>query len=743
MDTSFLIRLVDQFTGPAAKIKRGLKGLGTAATEMKRGFNEGIKAGFSIENLETATRNAEQKLNKAKQRLMGAAAMGAVLIAPLKMAGDFQDGMARVSTLIDTTTESMGDMKAEILGISSRVPVALSSLSGALYDVRSAGIIAADAMDVLEGSARLAIAGQGDTGAAVDLVTSSINSFNLVGEKQAGIYDVIFKAVKNGKTTINELAQGFGAVAGTIASAKIEVDEYFASVAALTTTGMPAAQAHTQIRAAIAGLTRETKKSKALFKSLGVQTFKDLVEKSGGMVEAFELIREEIGDNDAALLNLFGSVEAVNAVLGLTGAQSKVFKQTLGDMRHGTNAVDQAFEKMTEGMNAQVKILRNQLTAIAVAIGEQLIPAIMQMVTELRPIVEGMTQWMQANPELTGNIVKTTAAILAFNVAARLVGYAIAAVRGPLIALSGMFLKFNSVGKNVSKGWWVLLRIGSALSAVFRVMMFVASAAGAALAGITAPVWGLIAAIVAAIMALAFVVWKFWDRISSFVSGFLAPFQGLASGISTAIGNAISDMMGHFERLTGIDLSSVHAKIANFFDFTDEIAAVNAAFAGFWEGVKSFFSREILSDAEKAQVRAAGQDIGQAIVDGIKAGAQAVWDWFAQWPAMIMNAIGPIDLSLLFNWGEPPSWLSWIPGVGNDQAQLAPLADGAANLNQNVKTTIAASVTDTRPPSVTVNAPITITGASDAKAVAAQVKDQLGRSVSNARTGSLHGGVGF
>ena len=106
-------------------------------------------------------------------------------------------------------------------------------------------------MGVLEGAARLGVAGLGSTKEATDLVTSSINAFNLKGKEQAGIYDVIFKAVAHGKTTITQLAQGYGAVAGIVHNLGIDAKELFASTAALTTTGLPASQAYTQLKAAL------------------------------------------------------------------------------------------------------------------------------------------------------------------------------------------------------------------------------------------------------------------------------------------------------------------------------------------------------------------------------------------------------------------------------------------------------------------------------------------------------------
>ncbi|MEL6752305.1 MAG: phage tail tape measure protein, partial [Pseudomonadota bacterium] len=284
--SKLIISLVDRVSGPARSV---------AAT---------------MDRLKERQAANARAMKNTRRQLGGVVAVGAALAAglaaPTMAAERFESQMGNVATLVDTTTESMSAMGREVLDISRRVPVAIGDLTGSLYDVRSAGIPAADAMGVLENSARLAVAGLGTTKQATDLATSSINAFGLEGKAADAVFDQIFTAIKNGKTTVAGLSQGFGAVAGTVANTGTKIDQYLSSVAALTTTGLPAAQAHTQIRAALSGLTRETKQSQKIFKKLGVKSFKDLVKKSGGMVEAFQDIREVVGDSDADLLKLLG-----------------------------------------------------------------------------------------------------------------------------------------------------------------------------------------------------------------------------------------------------------------------------------------------------------------------------------------------------------------------------------------------------------------------------------------------------
>ena len=314
-----------------------------------------------------------EKVGKAAT-IVGGSLM-AFSAANLKLAADFSAGMTNVSTLIDTNVENFDAMKEEVLQIAKRTPVALDGLTSALYDIRSAGISANMQFEVLEKSAQLGLTGLGSTSEAVDLVTSSLNAFDLKGKEAEKLYDTIFKTVKFGKTTISGIAQGFGSVAGTVAASNIKLDDYLAAVAALTTTGQPAAQAHHQLKAAIAGMLRETDDSKKVFNTLGVKSFKELIQKSGGMVNAFKAITNCVGGNESAILSLFGSTMAYNAVLGLTTKQNKAYVETLNSMRYGTSLIDEGYQKQYNTEHAMMQRLKNMSQVIGIQLGEALAPA--------------------------------------------------------------------------------------------------------------------------------------------------------------------------------------------------------------------------------------------------------------------------------------------------------------------------------------------------------------------------------
>jgi TP901 family phage tail tape measure protein len=355
-----LQRAADQLKGPSTGFEARLKAIQAQFKTIARDFS------VAGEKIAAAGRNLTAAITLP---IAGAG------IASIKAAADFESGFSNIATAIDTSKESIAEMEQSVLDLGKRVPVSLADLTDALYDIRSAGIDAADAMTVLEGSAKLAVAGLGTTKEAADVATSAINAFGLKGADQAKIYNLFFDAINTGKTTLSGLAQGFGNVAGTVHAAGVQLDDFLAAVAALTTTGETASVAYTQIQQTIAGLTRQTKDSQKVFAELGVKTFSDLIRKSGGFVAALNRIVKATGGDTATILKLVGSTEALNAVLQLTGAQGKAYVETLDLMRSGTDSLTGAFDKQSKTINSQFTVLQNNLKAVAVSFGKLLLPA--------------------------------------------------------------------------------------------------------------------------------------------------------------------------------------------------------------------------------------------------------------------------------------------------------------------------------------------------------------------------------
>jgi TP901 family phage tail tape measure protein len=338
--------------------------------------------------LKTFNRNMEGSTKRMIKMgaMVGAAVAIGIGAKALKSASDFEKAMTNVATLVDTNVESMKDMGKAVMALGKRIPVDIGELTTALYDVRSAGIGASDAMDVLESSAMLAVAGLGTTQEATNLLTSSINVFEKQGYDADQMANILFKTVKAGKTTVAELAMSFGMVAPIAGELNVALPELQAATAALTTTGMKASVAQSQLRAAMSNLMKPTKEMRELMDAVGVSTAEQLIE-TYGLVGGLEKLRDASQGNAEMFAKAMGSIEGLNAALFLTGEGSEAFTEIVGDMETGTEALTEAVDKQSATMAAQHQILKNKLNIVMIELGNKIMPVLIV-------VAEKLTWWI-------------------------------------------------------------------------------------------------------------------------------------------------------------------------------------------------------------------------------------------------------------------------------------------------------------------------------------------------------------
>src|SRR6185369_1153971 len=179
-------------------------------------------------------------------------------------------------------------------------------LTGGFYDLVSAGVSAQDAINVLRDSAKFATGALGTTGEAVDLVTSAMNAYGLKASDATRITDIFAKAVADGKVTAAELGSSIANIAPIAASAGISLEEVSAGYALLTAKGVPAAQAATEMRAAISALLTPNKQLNDIQKQTGIN-FAKLADQKG-LAVALEEIRKATKGDDDAFAKALGSV---------------------------------------------------------------------------------------------------------------------------------------------------------------------------------------------------------------------------------------------------------------------------------------------------------------------------------------------------------------------------------------------------------------------------------------------------
>jgi len=355
----------------------------------------------TVEKLNIEITAEDKGIGVLKNAKLAVAGLGvAVGALALKMgkeavvaAANFEKQMTNVQTLFGDNTKAVDKLSDGIKEMLTRVPTNADDLGAAAYSVVSAGISdAADALVVLEESAKLGVAGLGTTAEAVDVMTSAINAFNLPAEEANQVADVFFKTVKAGKTDIAAIAQGFGGVAPIASSMSVSFKELSAATAAVTTTGLSASEVQTGLKATMSSLIKPTKELQEIYQILGVESGQQLIESQGGLVNALNAVKTAGEAQNVQFGALIGSVEGLGVAESLLGAQNEAFTQTLADMTTGSNAVDLAFKQQTATAHAQWQVLKNNLQVVLINIGQAILPVLI----EAMGILSG---WFETNQE--------------------------------------------------------------------------------------------------------------------------------------------------------------------------------------------------------------------------------------------------------------------------------------------------------------------------------------------------------
>lgn len=376
----------------------GVTGLGSARRDLGR-FEEAIdRTG------QTAGRVGSTGflgLSRATLAISGGAAAAGLAVHQVWDATvSVQDALAPLGTILGASSDAYADLTGRLEDFIASSPQSAAEIGQAAYLTLSAGITETnDAMAALGASKELAQAGLGTIGESANLVTSALASFtgeNLTAQKAAQLF---FGAISSGKTTTSELAQGFGNIAPLAASAGVKFNDLLAATAAMTSTGQSASEAYTGLKGVISGVLSPTKEASDAAEDLGLN-FSAAHLKSVGLPGFLNEVKKATGGNVETMATLFGGVEALNAVLALTGPQAKAFQKNLTGIGDAGENLTSRSAEMEGTLSNRWAELRNKVTVALSEIG-------MKAADWLIPKLEELGAWVRAHwPQISAGFAR-------------------------------------------------------------------------------------------------------------------------------------------------------------------------------------------------------------------------------------------------------------------------------------------------------------------------------------------------
>lgn len=308
-------------------------------------------------------------------------------VAAGKMAYDYDQGLAKVGSLVNKSGKEMREYDDTIKAMSKSTGVSLDNLTESMYQGISAGGDLGNIFKLTEVAAKTAIGGFTETDVAIDGLTSTMNAFGIEYKNVDKVANKFILTQNKGKTTVDELASSIGKVAPTANAAGVGVDELLASVASLTMNGIATSEAMTALKAALSNVIKPSTEAQKLAKKLGIE-FNVAGLQSKGFAGFLEEIKKKTNGNVETMGKLFGSTEALNAMLLLTGEGAETFNEVLKEMGGELDLVDKAFGNMKESAGAQLQDSFNSLKISLIELGDKLAPTIEFLAEKISQLAE-------------------------------------------------------------------------------------------------------------------------------------------------------------------------------------------------------------------------------------------------------------------------------------------------------------------------------------------------------------------
>lgn len=466
------------------------------------------------------------KLEGTGKKLMPiSAATAAAGAATVKMAWDFEDSMAKVSTIADTTEVPLKELEEAILELSDETGNAAGEIAENVYNAISAGQQTGDAVNFVREATSLARAGFAESGDALDLLTTIMNAYKLEANQVTKVSDTLIATQNLGKTTVAELAGSMGKIIPTANAANVKLDQVATGYALMTANGVATAESTTYMNSMLNELNKTgTTVSDTLQAKTG-KSFSDLMAEGYSLGDVLGIVNAAAEENGLKFTDMFGSAEAAKAGLILlgnsvtdvenglveAGGSTGVFNEMLASVQAGAGGTASALEKLNTSSHT-VDVAVNQVKNAALGFGQTAGGMLAPILQSLAGRIESATQKLNNMDEGQKKTVVTMAAVVA--------------AAGPLLTIAGKVV--SGVGSVISIGGKVV-SVATNVAGAFKTGGAAAGVLQTGLKGVTG-VLSLIKAhpVVSTLVGLVGLFTLLYTKCEWFRNGVNAIFGGIA-----------------------------------------------------------------------------------------------------------------------------------------------------------------------------------------------------------------------
>ncbi|WP_151707944.1 phage tail tape measure protein [Acinetobacter junii] len=537
----------------------------TALNTMHNGYDRVANVLDKVRN-KTQSWSDSLKANRAQMReefkslAMNSVIAGAGLYQFLKPAIDFEKQMSGVQSVLDLEKQSkaMQQLTADARKWGAASSFSPGEAAQAQFALGSGGFNADQIHKALGGTLQLAEAGKVELERAAQIAVGTLNGFGLAASEIGRVNDVFLKGTNLTATSVDGLGETMKYVAPIAKAYGASIEQATAMTGLLGNNNILDTQAGTSLRSIMTRFAGPPKEATKAFAKLKIET-KD---NNGNLRDMSDILAEvnkatkNMGSGER--LDIFKDIagqEAVSAFAVLvdqsalldknSGKTVNKIKELTKELENSKGAAARAAAILKDNLAGDIEQLGGSIQDLSISVLNAIGTDIRGFVTGLGAFIDRIKDWVDANPELVRAIANLAMKLLMFKVAMLSVRYTGNLLFGTIFSMVAGITKFALFMWIATK---VLGKFGigmpsrfTLISTAVRVLgnafmflsrqalpLLIAGLRTLAIALLTNPIsW-----IIAGVVGLAYVIWKFWGPIKAFFVGF---WDGLKIGLAPLI----------------------------------------------------------------------------------------------------------------------------------------------------------------------------------------------------------------
>ena len=505
-----------------------------------KGIKEAIRSVLGNDLPKEGERSGKQvaaSFGKTLAKGLAAIGIGKIIGNAITAGTEYQNSIAKLGTIADTSAVSIDSMKTKIADMSDQLGISQADIAEAAYSTISATGDTAGALDVVAQAAKLATAGFTDTDSAISVLTTAMNAYGMEADNVQHISDSLITTQNLGVTTVAELASNMGRAIATASGYGVSMENIEAAYISTTKAGISTAESTTYLSSMIQELGKDGSTVSDILKDKTGKSFAELMNSGSSLGDVLKVLMDSVDGNSEAFMNLWSSQEAGKSANAIANQGISTFNDNLKTLQNQAGTTQAAYENMTDTFAWKSQDLKTKLENLGIDLFNAMYPVLNDLTQEAMDFVDHLDVEAVAD-DITGFVQDVIPLI-------ELAGDALETVAenlGLIIPLVGAFIGFDLTTKALG------LAVG--IMGIFKNVKSLAPV----IAALSGPV-GLVIALVAGVVGGLFTLYKTnesfrnavndtWESIKNFLSETWETIKNAAEETWNSMTQAISAFHG-------------------------------------------------------------------------------------------------------------------------------------------------------------------------------------------------------